>query len=280
MIPTLSAPVGKKGTNDPDDVRIVQTLLNGFVSIGRLGSLSPLAVSGDWKPTVPYIEKFQKDVAGLSKPDGNISPDGITWKKLKETPSGVYEHNLAASMIYTALGRPPVDSIHPDLWRIALNSLLVFLDHKKLYRPEIVTFMNFSISPMEPRLWTVNIRDHVLLHRSHVAHGTNSGPPGRIPKDFGDGERKTSLGAFVTLTQYDSKLGHVTKPEPATKVIGLQKGTNGRAWERGIVFHAATYVDPPRTVGNSWGCFSTPVPMNRLLIPQIANGTFAFSYGG
>jgi L,D-transpeptidase catalytic domain len=62
-------------------------------------------------------------------------------------------------------------------------------------------------------------------------------------------------------------------------VIGLEDKINDRAWERGIAFHAATYVNPP-SVANSNGCFATPLSDNVKLIPLIANGTFAFAYAG
>jgi hypothetical protein len=279
MPPTISASVGKKGTNHPDDVRTVQTLLNGFVAAGRMGSLAPLTVNGDPKPTVPYIEKFQKAVAGFSNPDGKIAPGGTTWTKLIETPDGVAEFTAAFTMVHAARARPPVDTIQDDLWQAGLAALISHLGHVKLRKPEIVTFMDFRLGRMEPRLWTVNIRDHKRLHKSHVAHGSGSGSGGK-PTSFEDGYYKTSLGAYVTLSVRQSKMGKVAKPEPASFVLGLEPGVNGRAEVRGIAFHAATYVNPPYAVGTSGGCFATPVRENRDLIPLIANGTFAYAFAG
>jgi hypothetical protein len=78
--------------------------------------------------------------------------------------------------------------------------------------------------------------------------------------------------------RYTSKLGKVSREEPFADVIGLTKGVNGRAYERGIAFHAASYVQPPTAFGSSNGCFATPVGDNRVLIPLIERGSFAFAY--
>jgi uncharacterized protein (TIGR02594 family) len=62
--------VGKGGTNDVEDVKVVQTLLNEHGA--------SLTVDGDCgAKTIAAIEKFQKDVFGWS--DGRVDPDGKTW---------------------------------------------------------------------------------------------------------------------------------------------------------------------------------------------------------
>lgn len=79
---TLKASVGQNGTNDPDDVRAVQTHLNAWLAKTAL-ALSPLTVSGlaDGE-TQAAILNFQKRVGGMKTPDGRIDPGGTTWRLL------------------------------------------------------------------------------------------------------------------------------------------------------------------------------------------------------
>ncbi len=71
----ISAPVGKGGANLPDDVRLVQELLN------KHGA--KLVVDGAYgKNTLAAIVAFQRDKAGFPQPDGLISPGKKTWQAL------------------------------------------------------------------------------------------------------------------------------------------------------------------------------------------------------
>lgn len=278
--PSISDSVGDGGRNHPDDVKTVQALLNGFVHSGQLGETKSLPIDGAWLPTVPYIVKFQKNVVGFSAPDGKIDRNGTTWKALIKPPRGPVQTLLAVQLAVTQVALGPIDLIKTDLWNAAMYSLIKHSGFHGLLRPEIVTLMDFRISRNDPRLWVVHLEERKLLFKTWVAHGTNSGK-GAVPTTFGDGQRMTSLGAYVTRDDYLSgNLGHVEKPEPALRLTGLEPGINGRAKERGILFHAATYVKPPHAVGNSWGCFATPVKDNKSLVPAIADGTFVYAYAG
>ena len=282
MPPTISAPVGKKATNFPSDVRTVQTLLNGFVAAGRMGSLPLLAVDGDPKPTVPYIETFQKKVAGFNNPDGKIESGKNTWTRLIETPDGVAEFIAAFNMVHAATFRPPPErsGMPEDLWQAGLASLMDHIRHIALYKPEIVTFMDFRIDSTNIRLWTVDIRTGEVHEKAHVAHGKGSGTSTKAKK-FDNRDYKTALGAYITKRMgTSSKLGDVKGPEPTLDVIGLEPKINDRAENRGIKFHAATYVNPPWAVGPSEGCFATAVDVNRRLMKWIPNGSFAYAYAG
>ncbi len=82
MTKSISASVGKNGTNRPNDVKVIQELLNGVSNI-RGGPLSPLKVDGlCWRLTLKAIEIFQKIACGFKWPDQLIEPAGNTWNQL------------------------------------------------------------------------------------------------------------------------------------------------------------------------------------------------------
>ena len=76
---TLRASVDRGGVNHPEDVRLVQELLNH--SLPPL--LSPLSVDGCvGEKTIEAIKTFQKEVVKLRHPDGFVSLDGRTFAAL------------------------------------------------------------------------------------------------------------------------------------------------------------------------------------------------------
>lgn len=75
-VANITGSVGNKGTNNPEDVKLVQQLLNKKYKAG-------LAEDGDCgKLTITAIAKFQQVVLGSTKPDGRIDVGGKTWQAL------------------------------------------------------------------------------------------------------------------------------------------------------------------------------------------------------
>lgn len=86
MAKSIKAPVGKGKKNNPDDVELVQELLNAFT---KMAGTRKLKVDGDFGPkTQEAIGKFQKNVCGF-KPDFVISPGKTTIKTLAAGPKKV-----------------------------------------------------------------------------------------------------------------------------------------------------------------------------------------------
>ncbi|WP_152612564.1 peptidoglycan-binding domain-containing protein [Leisingera sp. ANG-M7] len=83
MAAKLSASVGRKGKNLPEDVKTVQQLLNAFA-----GQSGIKKVKADGTPS-PVLEKmigqFQQEICGF-KPDCRIDPGKTTIKKLNAGP--------------------------------------------------------------------------------------------------------------------------------------------------------------------------------------------------
>ena len=72
--------VGAGGMNRASDVRIVQQLLNQHMLALGLPLLAVDNVAG--RNTIKGIREYQRQVVGLSRPDGRIDPGGRTWRSL------------------------------------------------------------------------------------------------------------------------------------------------------------------------------------------------------
>lgn len=76
---TLSGSVGRNSMNHPDDVRLVQRLINANLAI----PLAPLVEDGICGPeTISAIETYQHRNLGMNPPDGRVDPTGRTFQSL------------------------------------------------------------------------------------------------------------------------------------------------------------------------------------------------------
>lgn len=75
----ITATVGRRGRNLPQDVRKIQDLLNEHVIV----PLRPLTANGVCDSlTVKAIEDFQRRVLKMAHPDGKVDPQGATMAAL------------------------------------------------------------------------------------------------------------------------------------------------------------------------------------------------------
>jgi hypothetical protein len=84
MAKKISASVGKNGKNKPEDVQIVQELLNDFT---KMCGFKKLDVDGQVGPkTISAIAEFQKSAVGMAKPDSRVDPGGPSFTTLSKGP--------------------------------------------------------------------------------------------------------------------------------------------------------------------------------------------------
>ena len=89
---------------------------------------------------------------------------------------------------------------------------------------------------------------------------------------------QSSLGFYITGQTYSGHHGY------SLRLQGMEKGINDKAFSRGIVMHAARYVNEKAVngkgcVGRSEGCPAIPVNIHRAVIEAIKDGTCLFLYG-
>jgi hypothetical protein len=142
----------------------------------------------------------------------------------------------------------------------------------------ILSIVDFSMPSFRKRLFVLDIENGKLLFNTLVAHGRNSGQilATRFSNQFRS--LKSSLGFYLTGETYEGKKGL------ALRLMGIERGINDNAFNRGIVVHAAYYVNDDISkiygrLGRSEGCPAIPVDMNRPVIEAIKNGSCFFIYG-
>jgi hypothetical protein len=167
--------------------------------------------------------------------------------------------------------------LNEAVFNYAIEGYLQLLQSGKLKNPDALSIIDFSMPSTAKRLFIVDVVNGKLLFNTYVAHGRNSGLQtassfSNSPESF-----KSSLGFYTTETTYEGKHGYSLRLE------GLEKGFNDNAMSRGIVMHAANYVDEHIAkaqgyIGRSLGCPAVPEKLHTAIISSIANGTCLFMY--
>ncbi|MET0300340.1 MAG: murein L,D-transpeptidase catalytic domain family protein [Flavitalea sp.] len=143
---------------------------------------------------------------------------------------------------------------------------------------DILSIVDFSLPSAQKRLFIMNMRTGKLLFNTYVSHGKNSGE--EVATRFSNDQNSfaSSLGFYITGKTYKGEHGYSLRLE------GLEKGINDNALSRGIVVHAANYVNEKMAmqrgmIGRSLGCPAVPVKLHRPIIQQIKEGSCLFVYG-
>jgi L,D-transpeptidase catalytic domain len=151
-------------------------------------------------------------------------------------------------------------------------------DGGTIQHPGVLSIIDFSLPSYKKRLFVLDIENGKLLFNTLVAHGRNSGQvlATRFSNRFRSFE--SSLGFYLTGETYTGGKGY------SLRLLGIEKGINSNAYNRGIVVHAASYVNEEisRTggrLGRSEGCPAIPSDIHRSLIESIKNGSCLFIYG-
>ncbi len=146
----------------------------------------------------------------------------------------------------------------------------------KLKNPDLLTIVDMSQSGRQKRFYLIDLKNQQLLVNTYVAHGKGSGLD--KPTNFSDQNEsnKTSLGFYVTKGTYNGKHG------TSMRLAGQEAGFNANAEARGIVVHAADYVNEGRVnsayMGRSQGCPALSADVYMKVINLIKDGSALFVY--
>lgn len=172
---TLLSSVGQGSVNRPDDVGLVQTLLN------RATSTKLLVDKSCGPKTLAAIVAFQKTF--LANPDGRVDPNGVTWRKLSALHFALLPQQSGRGYFtYSELGRQYGTA----------TTLKTILD--------VCRNVRFNDSRLVVGVGDISFEKggSMLPHHTHQ-HGTNA--------DFRpvrkDGKQGKTDGLTITDPQYD-----------------------------------------------------------------------------
>lgn len=271
MSKKITHSVGRGGKNHDGDMYFVFKLLEIYN-----GRTPPPPICIPLPKLISDIESFQEKTLKLTKPDGRVDPNGKTINTLLKGPK--VPMNTNRIMELRAQGSP--GDIRSGLWLKALEMLEKHSEDPDLRNYNYITLIDFTKSRKVERLWVVSLTSGMIIIKTHVSHGANSG--NWFPTLFQDvkGSHKSNLGSYVTLQTYQSKAGSPKKNRKrrlALIIKGLD-GSNKLTKSRYIIFHGAHYMNPSKKkYGRSHGCFATDQDTNNRIINLIKNGSFVYS---
>lgn len=164
-----------------------------------------------------------------------------------------------------------------DAFNIALKGFQKLEKEEQLQNHELLSIADFSKSSAEKRLYVIDLAKQAVLFHTYVSHGRNSGM--EYARAFGnrEGSYMSSLGFYRTGEIYQGQHG------PSLRLVGLEKGINHRALERGIVIHGADYVSEDfiaryGRLGRSQGCPAVPQEECTSLVHCLKGGSCLYVY--
>ena len=199
-----------------------------------------------------------------------VSLPGASIKR--ENKENIF-HDFTISF-YQRIGDANLDY---DAFRIGLRGYMRLRNEGRLKKAALLTIIDYSKSSNSERFFLFDVDKQVMLHKSLVAHGKNSGQEyaryfSNIPET-----KKSSMGFHITAESYYGMHGL------SMRMDGVEPRFNGNVRKRDIVMHSADYVSQKfiaehNRLGRSWGCPALPVEHYVPIILKIKDGSCLFVY--
>ncbi|UYZ58932.1 murein L,D-transpeptidase catalytic domain family protein [Hymenobacter latericus] len=143
---------------------------------------------------------------------------------------------------------------------------------------QLLTVVDFNLPSTEKRLWVLDLEQKTVVFNTLVAHGHNSGENMATNFSNQNESNMSSLGFYVTDTEYYGKHGR------SLKLDGVDLGYNDNARDRAVVMHGAEYVSEDfirqfGRLGRSLGCPALPMDQYAQIIDAVGGGTCLFLNG-
>jgi hypothetical protein len=181
------------------------------------------------------------------------------------------------STLYSRLNLDSLELSH-EAFALAINGYRSLVASGAVVNRDILSIVDFSLPSSRKRLFVIDLSGDSLLFNTYVSHGRNSGMEQATRFSNNVNSFQSSLGFFVTGSTYKGEHGY------SLRLLGLEKGINDNALARGIVIHAAKYVNEQLArqrgyIGRSLGCPAIPVALHKPIIQKIKDGSCLFLYG-
>ena len=178
----------------------------------------------------------------------------------------------ASSWDETAIG-----DVDPAVFGIALHAAESAVERGDAVIPAPLTVIDFSRRSTQKRMWVYDLRSRTLLFDELVSHGRGSGQVLATAFSNDAESNRSSLGLYRTGETYIGKHGY------SLRLDGLEAGFNDHARERGIVMHAADYVNASAAktqgyLGRSLGCPALRPEIAKSVIDAVKGGGLLFAY--
>ena len=178
--------------------------------------------------------------------------------------------------LYDSLGLDSL-ALSKDAYICAVQGLDSLGNVGVLKNDSIISIVDFSLPSSKKRLFIIDLSAGKLLFNTFVSHGRNSGKEtaSRFSNKLNSFE--SSLGFYVTGNTYKGEHGY------SMRLMGLEKGINDNAFNRGIVMHSAAYVNEGLIksqgyIGRSLGCPAVPISLHKAIIKTIKEGSCLYVY--
>jgi len=199
----------------------------------------------------------------------------ITVSKTTSNDESVNTSSSMSAVLYQELNLNN-KGLSKEAFSTAVKGYEKLKEEGVLQNTQYLTIVDLSQSSRKKRFYLIDIVNHALTMNTYVAHGKNSGVDEAENFSNMPESEKSSLGFYITKNTYNGKHGL------SLKLAGLENGFNDKAEARGIVVHAANYVNEARAnsayMGRSQGCPALPNAIAPKVIKMIKGGSALFVY--
>jgi hypothetical protein len=217
----------------------------------------------------PLAGSLPSSAAGTSRP--------ATYGPTAATAGHVSQFDAQLRARYAASGAEQ-QGLRFAVYEQALTGFLNLRQQGKVpAQQQRLAVVDFDLPSTEKRFWVLDLAANKVLYRSLVAHGNNSGQLEATQFSNTNGSNASSLGFYVTGSEYVGKHGR------SLRLNGLDPGFNDQAAARAIVVHGADYVSEAfikqnGRLGRSQGCPALPLDLYAPIIETLKGGAGLFMH--
>ncbi len=201
----------------------------------------------------------------------------LTPQKLTTQQATFKMSYLADEIIEQLYNNLNIPGLQYQAFYHAVNGYRLLKQQGFVQNDGIITVIDYSLPSTVERFFLIDIKNQILIQKSLVAHGKNTGENDALYFSNEPGSHQSSLGFFVTGNTYYGRNGY------SLVLNGLDTTYNEHAKSRAIVIHGADYVsniyiEKNGRLGRSFGCPALPLESCHKIIDLIKNGSVVFCY--